>query len=94
MKKDLSSVVRKSPAVKSKRTGNTGILLNLVTGNYFEVDEIGFLIWKMIDGKTGTDHLVSRLVAIYDAPPSEIEKDTSRFIAELRKRKLIEVVNP
>ena len=86
----VSAMPRKRPDVKWKQTGRTGILLDLQSGDYFEVDEIGVAVWKMLDGKTSLEQVASRLATKYSAPEQTILKDIARFIAELRKRKLID----
>ncbi len=86
----MTAAPRKRSNVKWKQLGKTGILLDLKTGDYFEVDEIALAIWKMLDGKTSADQVVISLAKRYAAPPKTIEKDVMQFIAELTKRKLVE----
>ena len=81
---------RKNPTVKWKPTGRTGVLLNLQTGDYFELDEVGVSIWKLLDGKTSQDELVRKLARSYRAEASTVKKDVTRFLSELKKKKLIE----
>ena len=83
--------LRRRSDVKWKQTGRTGILLDLKTGDYFEVDEIALAIWKMLDGKTSTATIASKLAKNYAAPLKTVEKDVGSFVAELKKRKLIAV---
>lgn len=80
----------KMPDIKWKRIGKAGILLNLRTGDYFELDEIALAIWKMLDGRTTLAEVVRKLAQTYDTPQKTIEKDVVGFVAELRKRKLID----
>lgn len=81
----------KRPDVKWERVGRTGILLNLETGDYFELDEIALAIWKMLDGKTSLAQVAGRLARTYAAPrPEVVEQDVISFVSELRRRKLIE----
>ena len=86
----MTATPRKRSDVKWKQLGKTGILLDLRTGDYFEVDEIALAIWRMLDGKSSVDQLVDKLTKRYAASPKTIEKDVTQFIAELKKRKLIE----
>lgn len=82
----------KRPDVKWKRIGKSGILLDLTTGNYFELDEIALTIWGMLDGKRSVAKVVDSLAQKYSCPRKTVEKDVMGFLAELRKRKLIETV--
>jgi hypothetical protein len=89
-----SPVPKKNPSVKWKRTGATGILLNLVTGEYFEVDETALAIWNLIDGKTTAGGMAAKLARTYAAPPERVEKDVVRFLSELGKRNLVDITRP
>jgi hypothetical protein len=88
------AIPKKNPSVKWKRTGATGILLNLVTGEYFEVDETALAIWNLIDGKTSAEGMAVKLARSYAAPPERVQKDVVRFLSELGKRNLVETTRP
>jgi hypothetical protein len=71
--------------------GRAGILLDLKTGDYFELDEVALAIWKMLDGKTSLAQVADKLARTYAAPrPEVVERDIIRFVSELRRRKLVE----
>jgi coenzyme PQQ biosynthesis protein PqqD len=80
----------KKPDVKWKQIGRGGILLNLKTGDYFELDETALAIWKLLDGKTSLTTLASKLAKTYSAERGAVERDVVSFVSELRKRKLID----
>jgi coenzyme PQQ biosynthesis protein PqqD len=86
----LDSQPRKRSDVKWKQTGRSGILLDLKTGDYFELDETALAIWRMLDGKSSLAKVVGKLAQAYAAPEKIIEKDVTHFVSELRKRKLID----
>lgn len=89
----LDTRLRKRPGIKWKRIGKAGILLDLRTGNYFELDETALAIWTMLDGKSSLSRVVDRLARAYACPRQTVERDVVSFASELRKRKLIETVN-
>ena len=74
--------------VKWKKTGATGVLLNLMTGEYYELDGPALAIWKAIDGRTPVAGIVKKLATAYGASPTAVAKDVTAFLATLRKRKL------
>jgi hypothetical protein len=78
------------PHVKWKKTGSTGVLLNLLTGDYYELDGTAIAIWKAIDGRTPAAGIARKLAAAYRVPPKAVEKDVTAFLTSLHKRKLIE----
>jgi coenzyme PQQ biosynthesis protein PqqD len=88
-----TSVARpvKRSDIKWKQMGKVGILLDLKTGDYFEMDEIALAIWKKLDGKTSLAKVASKLAKSYSAPQHTVEKDVVRFVTELRKRRLVDL---
>ena len=86
----LETRPKKRPDIKWKRIGKAGILLDLRTGNYFELDEIALAIWRMLDGKLSLAEVVDKLARAYESPRKTVERDVVAFVSELRKRKLIE----
>lgn len=83
-------LARRKAAVKWKKIGDGGILLDLHSGDYYELDATALSIWKLIDGRTTARGMAERLARHYAAPPATVEKDVKRFLLELKKRGLIE----
>ncbi len=81
---------RKRANVKWKQIGRAGILLDLRTGDYYELDDVALSIWKMLDGKTSLAKVASRLAESYDASEKTVERDVAQFVSELKKRKLVD----
>lgn len=81
---------RPHPDVRWKRTGRTGILLNLSNGEYFEIDEHGLAIWRRLDGRTPVAAIAAALAAYYRASPRIVARDVEAFVARLKKRQLVE----
>ncbi len=81
---------KKMPEIKWKQIGKAGILLDLRTGDYFELDQIALDIWKTLDGRTPLTEVARKLAKTYATSQKTIEKDIIRFVSELRKRKLID----
>ena len=66
-----------------------GVLLHLDTGAYHGLDEVGSLIWELLDGRTASE-LVAQLRRRFseDVAPT-LEDDISGFLAQLAERDLI-----
>ena len=77
------------PDIRLKRLGRTGILLNVRSGDFFELDEAALSIWQRLDGKTEPATLARRLAASFGAPVAVVERDVLQFIGTLRKRGLL-----
>ena len=72
--------------------GAGGVLLDLESGEYRHLNEIGALIWESLESHPNRTALLAELRrAITNAPPS-IEAEVDAFLDALVERGLIEVV--
>lgn len=67
-----------------------GILLNLESGSYFEVNPVGLAIWKKFDGKTPLEKIAGEIADQFGSTPEQIRRDFAPFITELQRNKLLE----
>ncbi len=67
-----------------------GILLNLESGSYFEVNPVGLAIWKKCDGKAPLEKIVGEIAGQFGFTPEQIQRDLAPFVAELKRNKLLE----
>ena len=68
-----------------------GVLLNLENGAYFEVNPVGLSIWEKCDGKKSSGAIVQSVAREFKEDLERVQRDFSRFAAELKRRKLLEV---
>ncbi|OEU65292.1 MAG: hypothetical protein BA863_08570 [Desulfovibrio sp. S3730MH75] len=54
-----------------------------------ELDDMGSLVWDMIDGKTSVKKIAASFAEKYDVLPREAEVATAAFLKDLGKRGLI-----
>ena len=94
MKKKIeNSFVRRKDHVVWKAVDRKGILLNLEDGSYFDVDCVGLAIWELCDGRKKPEEIALRVHRSFRADPVRVSKDVSRFIGELKRRRLLELVS-
>ena len=67
------------------------VLLHLGSGQYFGLDEVGSLIWRLLVEKCSLDEIQQRIVAEYDVSAQEVKKDVLRIVEELTQNGLVEV---
>jgi hypothetical protein len=65
-----------------------GVLLDVGSGEYFGVNELGSLIWELIDGRRSEAEIAAAVRAEVDDPPKSLEDDVSAFLGALRERRL------
>jgi len=55
----------------------------------FTLNEVGTMIWQLIDGQRNTGQIAEAVHRTYDVEPKEIEKDTLDFLHSLEEVGLI-----
>jgi hypothetical protein len=88
-----SQLLRRAPQVRWRRFGPDGILLDPVSGEYLQVDEIGVLVWEYLDPPVTLDDLVQRLTSDFNIGADQIEDDVRDFVAALARQNFL-VLNP
>ena len=79
--------------VLSTELQNEGVLLNLESGEYFGLDEVGMSMWKILGAVGDVEEARARLLAEYDVTEDVLTRDLDAFIATLAERKLIHVTD-
>jgi hypothetical protein len=64
-------------------------MINLTTGNYYSLNEVGASIWNLIEAGASTTEIVERLSLRYEGAESEIESAVSQLTDELRSEDLV-----
>jgi len=88
---EQDEVIRRNPKVVYRELAGEGggVLLHLESGEYHGLNEVGSLIWSLIDGERNFDALVDELREGLEDPPDDLADETERFLADLRERNLI-----
>lgn len=67
------------------------VLLNVESGLYFGLDEIGTRIWGLLAQGATTEQIGTHLLEEYEAPPEQIYADLEEFLGLLREKGLVRV---
>ena len=81
--------VRQSRVVFT-RSGESALLLDPDSGNYFSLTEVGARIWELCDGEHTLDEIAGALAGEYDAAPETIQADARELLAELAAEGLLQ----
>jgi hypothetical protein len=90
---DLSlndSVVIDDKAVFRELDGEM-VILNLDTGIYFGLDEVGTRMWMLLREHASLSQVVESLIAEYDAPRNALESDLLQLARQLTSHGLARV---
>jgi hypothetical protein len=80
-------------SVLSTELDDEGVLLDLETGEYFGLDEVGMQMWKILRANGDLDAAQAALLAQYDVEEDALARDLREFIAKLAERKLMLVTD-
>lgn len=70
--------------------GEGGVLLHLESGEYHGINEVGCLIWELLDGERTVEAVAVALRdGIEDAPP-DLVNEVIVFLDSLRARDLVQ----
>jgi hypothetical protein len=86
-----SSTLAKNEDVAFRRLaeGEGGVLLHLESGEYHGINEVGCLIWELLDGERTVNDLAVELRNGVEDPPDDLVKVVTVFLGDLRERDLV-----
>lgn len=88
------SRIGKSPKVVARELGDGegAVLLHLESGAYHGVNQVGLLVWELLDGERTVADIIEAVHArVIDAPP-QLEGDVMGFLDRVLERHLVMVV--
>ena len=77
-------------AVFTEMEDEEGVLLNLLTRNYFSLNETGTLIWKHVQEGAPVEEIAAALERAYDVEQEAALQHVTRFLDELMHEGLVE----
>ena len=76
-------------AFRSLETGQGSVLLHLESGQYHGLNEMGTVIWDLLDGTKTLSEVQTEVRARVTDPPAGLEEDVARYLDGLHERQLI-----
>ena len=86
---ELSEKFEISPEVVFRDVQGEEVILDLKSGIYFGLDEVGALIWKLLAEGAAVSKIVEALTAEYRVSEEKAEEDILRLVKELRRKGLL-----
>lgn len=65
------------------------VILNLTTGTYFGLDEVGTRIWHLLREHGSTDPVITALLAEYAVDEGQLRDDVDDLIGQLHAKGLV-----
>ncbi len=90
---DPQTTVRRKPDVvfRALQEGEGGVLLHLLSGEYHGLNQLGCVIWGLMESDRTFGDLVTDVRGQLDDPPASLDQDISSFLEGLRDRDLVEL---
>lgn len=87
----LDDCVTISQDVVFRELDGEAVILNLQTGTYFGLDEVGTRIWNLIHRHGSLRQAFETLLEEYQVAPEVLEGDLFRLVGELCEKGLVNV---
>jgi hypothetical protein len=81
--------MKPNPNVVFKDLDGEAVLLDLSSGTYFGLNEVGTRVWQLAAADRDEAQIVAAIAAEYAADPTVIAADVAALLADLRTRRLI-----
>ena len=79
-----------SPTALSRELDGETVLVNLDTGMYFGLDEVGTVIWNHIQEGVTVEEIPAKLTETFEVEEDVARTDLEALIGELRENGLVE----
>jgi hypothetical protein len=81
--------IRASKDVVSRVVDGEAVLLDLESGKYFGLNEVGARVWEHVQEETTVGELLVRLLDEFDVEAPQLEADIEELLTELDGKGLI-----
>ena len=90
---DANARVRMGKDVLVQKIEGESILLNLVTENYFALDEVGTSIVTTLDESDSVAAATRKLLEIYEVEETKLKEDITQLVNECEQAGLLQVIS-
>lgn len=77
----------------SSELAGEAVILNLDSGIYYGLNEVGARIWELVQQPRRFDEIRDILLAEYDVEPEACSHELTKILLDLRNVRLVEVSN-
>ena len=75
--------------VEWQQFDDESILLNVETGVYFRLNEVGSFIWPLLDGRHRESEIVAAVLDSFQIDEQSARRDFQEFVRQLEKEGLL-----
>ncbi len=82
--------MKRSDSAMARRVDDELVILDVSSGRYFGLNDVGAFIWEQLEHDCSSDDLVDAVVAEYSIDPRQASTDVNKLIEQLVDRGLVE----
>jgi hypothetical protein len=86
-----STIVRKDNNLMGGEMGNETVLMDMNSGDYLGLNEVGSSIWKIIVEPKSVSEICTALMEKYDVDAPTCEAETLKYLSQLVAENMITV---
>lgn len=82
-------IIKNTTNVLSGKLGNELVMMDIESGNYLNINNVGATIWEMINEPILVEDLLQQLLNRFDVAEEQCKNELFEFLGELNAQKLI-----
>jgi len=86
---ELNTVFEQIPDTPWNTVEDEAVILNMESGHYYTLNEVGRFVWENIDGQNTLNDILQKILSTYNTGSKEGKEDLLQIVEELAKEKLI-----
>ena len=86
-----TAIISTTPDQIASELGGEAVILNLATGMYYGLNEVGARVWELIQQPCTFDSILHKLLEEYDVDLDLCKQDLTKILVEMKESCLIEV---
>jgi hypothetical protein len=81
-----------SEEVAFREMSGEGVLLDLASGTYFGLNQVGARLWALLAQDDSLDHATAALEREYAVSPEQLRVDVERLLQQMQAKGLVQIV--
>jgi hypothetical protein len=83
-----------NPNVVTQGMDDGAVLMDMTSGECFELNRIGAEVWRRLGNGESTSELIEQIAASYGVPTSVVQSDVDQLLDRLTRSGLLTSTNP
>lgn len=84
-----NTLITRNPSVLFNDFDDGLMMMDIDSGNYFDIDSVGGRIWALLESPATLDQICEALLAEYSVDSDACRDETGAFVAELAGKGLV-----